>query len=100
MPTSRYGDTAIAQRGRLRLPLLQVEIQRSRRELLDVKDMELKDTHINLRKTEAELSACKDDLLESELENIKLKDTLSRQGSPDRSSRLVSVLCSRGILYM
>lgn len=57
---------------------------------LEEKETTLRDTHANLKKKEAELSTYKGELLDSELENLKLKVSLSRQGSPDRSARSVS----------
>lgn len=51
---------------------------------LEEKETALKDTHATLKKKEAELSSYKGELLESELENLKLKVSLSRHASPTR----------------
>ena len=61
-----------------------MELKKSMREL-EEKDAALKTTHDSLKKREVELSNYKDCLLDSELENLKLKVSLSRQSSPERS---------------
>lgn len=48
--------------------------------------LEVKETDTNLRMKEAELAFCQDELFKTELENVKLKHSLSRSPSP-RASR-------------
>ncbi len=52
---------------------------------LEEKEAVLKTTNATLKKKEAQLSNYKECLLDSELENLKLKVSLSRQSSPERS---------------
>ena len=68
-------------------PHLKVELEKSMKEL-EEKDAVLKTTHNSLKKKEAELSNYKECLLDTELENLKLRVSLSRHTSPERVSPL------------
>ena len=52
---------------------------------LDIRDTALRESRASLREKEVELAAYKEELLETELENVKLKNSVVRMSSPVRS---------------
>lgn len=59
-------------------------MQRSLRDL-EIRDTALRESRLSLREKEVQLAACKEELLETELENAKLKTSVARMSSPVRS---------------
>ena len=62
---------------------VQVDLQNSLREL-EVKETALQDSVSSLRMKEAQLAHCQDELLKTEIQNARLKHSLSRSPSPSR----------------